>query len=81
MNNLTKGIIITLIVVAVGLGYLYLSMVGPLQDAQIGFGLANDLAATKIAGGYNMANVVLFIIFMVILVVGGVYFFGKKKAK
>jgi hypothetical protein len=78
--NLKTGIIIALLVAGVGLLWLYLAMVGPLQDLNIGFGLASGLAATKLPGGYNMANVVLFIIFAIILVLGGMYFFRSKKA-
>jgi len=80
MSNLTKGIVITLVVVAVGLAYLYLAMVGPLQSLNIGFGLTKGLSETKIAGGYNMANVVLFVIFAVILAVLGAFFVRSKKA-
>ena len=79
MNNLTKGIIITLVVVGLGLLWLYLAMVGPLQNLNIGFGLASGLSETKLPGGYSMANVVLFLIFAVILVVLGIYFFKGKK--
>jgi len=81
MNNLTKGIIITLVVVGLGLLYLYLAMVGPLQNLNLGFGLATGLAETKLPGGYSMANLVLFIIFAIILVVLGLYFFRGKKSE
>jgi hypothetical protein len=77
--SLRTGIIIALLVAGVGLLWLYLAMVGPLQTMNIGFGLATGLAATKLPGGYNMANVVLFLIFAVILVLGGMYFFRSKK--
>lgn len=77
--SLRTGIIIALLVAGVGLLWLYLAMVGPLQSLNIGFGLATGLAATKLPGGYNMANVVLFLIFAVILVLGGMYFFSSKK--
>ena len=77
--SLRTGIIIALLVAGVGLLWLYLAMVGPLQELNIGFGLASSLAATKLPGGYNMANVVLFLIFAVILVLGGMYFFRTKK--
>jgi len=77
--NLRTGIIIALLVAGVGLLWLYLAMVGPLQDLNIGFGLAAGLASAKLPGGYNMANVVLFLIFAIILVLGGMYFFRSKK--
>jgi hypothetical protein len=79
--NLRKGIIITLVVVVLGLAWLYLAMVGPLQSLNIGFGLASGLAATKLPGGYNMANVVLFIIFLIVLGVLGIYFMNSKKTR
>ena len=79
MSNLTKGIIITLVVVGLRLLYLYLAMVGPLQNLNLGFGLTTGLAATELPGGYNMANLVLFIIFAIILVVLGIWFFNSKK--
>lgn len=74
-----KGLIIAAVVVVVGLLWLYLTMVGPLQDLNLGFGLASGLSQVKLPGGYNMANVVLFVIFVVILVILGLYFFGHKK--
>lgn len=79
--NLKKGIVITLVVVALGLAWLYLTMVGPLQSLNIGFGLATGLAATKLPGGYNMANVVLFVIFAIVLVLLGMYFMRSKKTR
>lgn len=79
MSKLTKGIIATLIVVALGLLWLYLTMVGPLQTLNIGFGLTSGLAATKLPGGYSMANLVLLVIFVLILVILGMYFMRGKK--
>ena len=79
MSNLTKGIIITLVVVGLGLLYLYLAMVGPLQNLNLGFGLTTGLAQTSLPGGYNMANLVLFIIFAIILVILGIWFFNSKE--
>ena len=78
--NLRKGILITLVVVAVGLAYLYLAMVGPLQSLNIGFGLTQGLADMKFIGSYSMANAVTFLIFVVILVILGLVFFKGKKA-
>ena len=77
--NLRTGIIIALLVAGVGLLWLYLAMVGPLQDLNIGFGLAAGLASAKLPGGDNKANVVLVLIFAIILVLGGMYFFRSKK--
>lgn len=79
MSKLTKGIIATLIVVALGLLWLYLTMVGPLQTLNIGFGLTSGLAANKLPGGYSMANLVLLVIFVLILVILGMYFMRGKK--
>ena len=78
--SLRTGIIVALLVAGIGLLWLYLAMVGPLQNLNIGFGLASGLAATKLPGGYSMANVVLFLIFVVILVLGGMFFFRSKKS-
>jgi hypothetical protein len=80
MSKLTKGIIATLVVVVLGLLWLYLTMVGPLQTLNIGFGLTTGLAATKLPGGYSMANLVLLVIFILILIVLGLFFFRSKKA-
>lgn len=77
--NLWKGLIVTLIIVGVGLGYLYLAMVGPLQSLNIGFGLTQGLSQVKLPGGYNMANLVLFVILVIILVVLGMAFLRNKK--
>ncbi len=77
--NLTKGITITLVVVGLGLLWLYMAMVGPLQNLNIGFGLASGLAGVKLPGGYSMANLVLLIIFLIVLAVLGLYFFRGKK--
>ena len=74
-----KGLMIAAVVVVIGLLWLYLAMVGPLQDLNIGFGLASGLSQVKLPGGYSMANVVLFVIFIVILIILGLYFFGHKK--
>jgi hypothetical protein len=74
-----KPIIITLLVAAVGAGYLMLANLGPLKDMNFGFGLTSGLAAQKIGGGYNMANVVLFIVFLVIIVVLGMMWNSQRK--
>jgi membrane protein implicated in regulation of membrane protease activity len=79
--KLKQGLIIAGVVVIIGLLWLYLAMVGPLQNLNIGFGLASGLSQVKLPGGYSMANVVLFVIFVVILIVLGAYFFGKKGDK
>jgi heme/copper-type cytochrome/quinol oxidase subunit 2 len=71
----TKAIIITLIIALVGAGYLMLALLGPLKDANFGLGLTAGLSAQKIAGGYSMANVVMFIVFLVVI---GVAFFVWK---
>jgi hypothetical protein len=67
--NLKKGIIATLIVVGVGMAWLYYTMVGAGQNINAGFGLTSGLAAVKLPGGYSMANVVLFVVFLVIIAV------------
>ena len=70
-----KAIIITLVIALVGVGYLMVSLLGPLKDANFGLGLTAGLSAQKLAGGYNMANVVLFIVFLVVI---GIAFFIWK---
>ena len=80
MSNLAKGVIITLVLVLLGLVYLYLAMVGPLQDLSIGFGLADGLQ-DEIAFGYKMANLVLFLIFLVIIVLCGAILLATSKKK
>ena len=81
MTNLAKGIIITLVVVVAGLVYLYLAMVGPLQDLNLGLGLATGLSQTPLVAGYNMANLVLFLIFLVIIVLLGFVLLNMSKKK
>jgi hypothetical protein len=80
MSNLAKGVIITLVVVLLGLIYLYLAMVGPLQDLNLGFGLAAGLQ-NEIVAGYKMANLVLFLIFLVIIVICGAILLTTAKKK
>lgn len=74
----TKAIIITLVIVLIGAGYLLLANLGPLKDANFGLGLTSALSAQKIAGGYNMANVVLFIVFAVVIAIA--YYLWKNQA-
>ena len=81
MTNLAKGIIITLVVVVAGLVYLYLAMVGPLQNLNLGLGLATGLSQTPLVAGYNMANLVLFLIFLVIIVLLGFVLLNMSKKK
>lgn len=79
MSNLTKGILAACAVVGLGLLWLYLTMVGPLQKINLGFGLLSGLRALKLPGGYNMASVVLFVIFVILLVVLWTFFSKGKK--
>lgn len=79
MSNLAKGILITLVVVLVGLVYLYLAMVGPLQNLNLGFGLAAGLSQNTLIWGYSMANLVLFLIFLVIIVICGAILLNSAK--
>lgn len=76
-----KALIVTLIVVVIGAGYLMMALTGPLKDMNFGLGLTTALTAQKIAGGYNMANVVLFIIFAIIIAVLAYIWFAKQNKK
>lgn len=76
MNS--KAIIITLVVVLLGTGYLMMAFLGPLSTANFGLGLTSGLTAQKIAGGYNMANVVMFIVFIVVIAVAAYIWRGMK---
>jgi hypothetical protein len=76
-----SGIITTLIVVVIGFAWLFLTATenGPLKSLSVGFGLTEQLQKTPLFGGYNMNQLVLFIIFAVIIVVLGAFFFRKAK--
>ena len=78
-----KGILITLIVVAVGFIWLALTAIpgAPLSSLSVGFGLTQSLQGQQIGGGYNMNQLVLFIIFAVIIVVLGAIFMRKDTTK
>jgi hypothetical protein len=80
--KLRKGIVITLVVVAVGFIWLALTAIpgAPLSSLSVGFGLTEGLQGQEIGGGYNMNQLVLFIVFLVIIVVLGVIFMRKNKA-
>ena len=73
-----KAIIITLGIALLGAVYLMVALVGPLQNANFGLGLTTALSAQKIAGGYSLANVVMFLIFIV--VIGVAFYFWKTKS-
>jgi hypothetical protein len=80
--NMKKGIVITLVVVAVGFAWLALTAIpgAPLSSLSVGFGLTESLQGQQIGNtGYNMNQLVLFIIFMVIIVVLGRVFLRKDK--
>lgn len=74
-----KGIIWALVAAGVGTVYLLLAFLGPLKDANLGLGLTAGLSSQKIVGGYNMANVVMFIIFIIVIAV--LYFLWKNARK
>ncbi len=76
-----KGIIWALVAAGVGTVYLLLAFLGPLKDANLGFGLTAGLSAQKIAGGYNMANVVMFIIFIIVIAVLYYLWNNARKSK
>jgi Na+/phosphate symporter len=76
-----KAIVITLVFVFIGAAYLMMALLGPLKDVNMGLGLTAGLAAQKIAGGYSMANVVLFIVFLVVIGVLAYLMIGVKKDK
>jgi len=76
-----KAVIITLVVVVIGAGYLLMATIGPLKDMNFGLGLTSALTAQKIAGGYNMANVVMFVVFLVIIGVLAFVWSGQKNKK
>jgi len=79
--KIRTGIIAACCVVVLGLLWLYLTMVGPLKTLNIGFNLTAGLSTLPlgIPGGYNMADVVMLVIFVAILVIGGLVFFRGKK--
>jgi hypothetical protein len=77
MSN--KGVIWALIAAAIGAIYLMLAGLGPLKNANLGLGLTAGLSAQKLAGGYSMANVVLFIIFIVVIVLCAIVWAGNRK--
>lgn len=74
-----KAVIVTLVVVVIGAAYLLMATIGPLKDMNFGFGLTAGLSAQKIAGGYSMANVVMFILFVVVIAVLAVLWNRQKK--
>lgn len=76
-----KGIIWALVAAGIGTVYLLLAFLGPLKDANLGLGLTAGLSAQKIAGGYNMANVVMFIIFIIVIAVLYFVWNGARKSK
>lgn len=68
-----KAIIITVVVALIGGGYLLLADIGPLQGMNFGLGLTSGLSQSiGIPGGYNIADVVMFVIFLVLI---GIAFF------
>lgn len=77
----TKAIIITLVIVLLGTGYLMAALLpgAPLASANFGLGLTTGLTAQKLAGGYNMANVVLFIVFIVVIAIAAYVWRGMRK--
>lgn len=74
-----KPLIITLLVVVIGAVYLLLANLGPLKDMNFGLGLTSGLSSQKIFGGYSMANVVLFIVFILAIVVLAVVWSKRQK--
>lgn len=76
----TQGIIWALVAVVIGTIYLMMATLGPLKDTNLGFGLTAGLSAVQVGGGYNLANVVLFIVFLVVVIVLGVYVMKGKKS-
>lgn len=74
-----KAVLITLAVVVVGSVYLLMATIGPLKDMNLGLGLTAGLASQKIAGGYSLANVVLFVVFAVIIAVLAYLWMNDKK--
>lgn len=77
----TKALVITLVVVLLGAGYLMLALLGPLQGMNFGLGLTAGLTAQKIAGGYSMANVVMFIVFLVVIGIAFYLWKGSRNTK
>lgn len=75
------GIILTIVVVVAGFVWLFLTAVpgGALSSLSVGFGLTEGLQKTPLAGGYNMNQLVLFIVFAIIIAVLGVFFLKKDK--
>jgi hypothetical protein len=76
-----SGIILTLVVVVIGFAWLLLTATanGPLKSLSVGFGLTEQLQKTPLFAGYNMNQLVLFIVFAVIIAVLGTFFLRKTK--
>jgi heme/copper-type cytochrome/quinol oxidase subunit 2 len=76
-----KAVIITLVVAALGGGYLLLADIGPLKNSNFGFGLTSALDSQKVGAGYSMTNIVLFVILVVIAVVAFMVWNNQRKNK
>lgn len=78
-----SGVILTLAVVVIGFLWLILTATenGPLKSLSVGFGLTENLQKMPLFGGYNMNQLVLFIVFVVIIAVLGFFFFRKSSKK
>ena len=81
--KLRQGIIITIIVVVVGVVWLAMTAIpgAPLSSLNVGFGLTTNLQQQQIGGGYNMNQLVLFVIFLVIIIILGAIFMKKDSDK
>jgi len=75
------GIIFTVIVVVLGFVWLSLTAIpgAALSSLSVGFGLTETLQKTPLVGGYNMNQLVLFIVFIIIIAVLGAIFMKKEK--
>lgn len=78
--SVRNGVIATLVVVGIGMAWLYYTMVGGGKDINAGLGLASGLSSIKLPGGYSMTNVVLFVIFIIIIAVCA-YLLPRKKTR
>jgi multisubunit Na+/H+ antiporter MnhB subunit len=74
-----KGIVWALVAAVIGTLYLLLATMGPLKDTNLGLGLTAGLSSQTIVGGYNMANVVLFVVFAILIVVLAVVWASQQK--
>ncbi|HUI87188.1 MAG TPA: hypothetical protein VLX61_00560 [Anaerolineales bacterium] len=77
-----KAVIITLVLAVIGGTYIVLANNGPLKGMNFGFGLTSGLSQSLgIPGGYNMADLVVFVILLVVIGIVFLALNGMRKQK